>query len=399
MWPWVSPSSYLQLSSLILLICTISLYHLVSWCSFSDLYSSLFPPNMRSDEDKVEMIFLYGQAHRNIHETERLFNDAHPDRPVCRKYIRELVTKFTTTCSVKDAPRGGRPKVRNEEVDTLVLAEFCANPHQSVRLVAREREFSLGTVHAILKAHKFHPYKIKLVHEMNDDDPDRRLQFCEELLDQMRENLDYIKRICFSDEASFNLHGTVNRHNCRYWSNSNPHWFREAHTQHPQKINVWAGIFHNQIIGPFFFEENLTGEAYLHMLTHQIYPAIEASNVAQANDFQPIFQQDGAPPHFHRQVRASLDRQFPGRWIGRRGVIEWPARSPDMTPMDFFLWGYIKERVYETRPVNLADLQQRIVNVCAAITPEVFDNVRRHFESRLYFCQEVNGEHFEHLIA
>ncbi|KYN19914.1 hypothetical protein ALC57_07683 [Trachymyrmex cornetzi] len=54
--------------------------------------------------------------------------------------------------------------------------------------------------------------------------------------------------ICFSDEATFQLSGEVNRHNMRYWSDENPHWMKDIHTQHPLKINVWAGILCNQIV-------------------------------------------------------------------------------------------------------------------------------------------------------
>jgi hypothetical protein len=49
-----------------------------------------------------------------------------------------------------------------------------------------------------------------------------------------------------------------------------------------------------------------------------------------------ILMQDGAPPHLALDVRDWLDRRFPGRWLGRRGPHEWPARSPDLTPCDFF---------------------------------------------------------------
>ncbi|KAJ8962876.1 hypothetical protein NQ318_001284 [Aromia moschata] len=55
---------------------------------------------------------------------------------------------------------------------------------------------------------------------------------------------------------------------------------------------------------------------------------------------------DGAPPHFARQVRDFLNVEHPNRWIGRNGPIHWPARSPDLTPCDFYLWGYMKQLVY-----------------------------------------------------
>jgi len=56
------------------------------------------------------------------------------------------------------------------------------------------------------------------------------------------------------------------------------------------------------------------------------------------------FQQDGAPPHYHRDVRAYLDATYPNTWIGRRGSVEFPARSPDLTPMDFFSGDILKIR-------------------------------------------------------
>jgi hypothetical protein len=48
------------------------------------------------------------------------------------------------------------------------------------------------------------------------------------------------------------------------------------------------------------------------------------------------FQQDGMSPHFGINVRQYLEATFPGRWIGRRGAIEWPSRSPGLIPLDFF---------------------------------------------------------------
>ena len=56
------------------------------------------------------------------------------------------------------------------------------------------------------------------------------------------------------------------------------------------------------------------------------------------------FQQDGAPAHYAVSVRKWIDEHFPGRWISHRGAVEWPARSPNLTPLDFFLWEYSRIR-------------------------------------------------------
>lgn len=227
----------------------------------------------RSLEDKVEIIFLFGASQENFHETERRFNELHPDRPICRKYLRELIQKFRTTGSVANVKNPGRPRM-NEDVDFEIVSEFVEHPQSSTRSVARTIGVSQRKVVTTLKSNKFHPYKIHLHQELNEDDPDRRLQFCESMDTLMTGNPNIVKNICFSDESCFHLNGFVNRHNCRYWDTSNPHILRESHTQYPQKLNVWAGIFGNHIVGPIFFRNNLTGEHYLQMLREDIIPSI-----------------------------------------------------------------------------------------------------------------------------
>ena len=60
------------------------------------------------------------------------------------------------------------------------------------------------------------------------------------------------------------------------------------------------------------------------------------------------FQQDGAPAHFSYTVREYLNRPYLNCYIGRGGPVEWPARSSDLTHLDFYLRGHMKSVVYET---------------------------------------------------
>jgi hypothetical protein len=74
------------------------------------------------------------------------------------------------------------------------------------------------------------------------------------------------------------------------------------------------------------------------------------------------FQQDGAPPHCLEEVREYPNTRFPGRWIGRAAPIKWPLRSPDHTSLDFFLWGFSKDRVFvPTLPANVAELEVELL--------------------------------------
>ena len=80
-----------------------------------------------------------------------------------------------------------------------------------------------------------------------------------------------------------------------------------------------------------------------------------------------IFMQDGAPPYWTFDVRQWLHNHFPNRWIGRDGPIAWPPRSPDLTPADFFLWPYLKEKVRRRPPENLQQLEEVLIQECRAV--------------------------------
>ena len=66
-----------------------------------------------------------------------------------------------------------------------------------------------------------------------------------------------------------------------------------------------------------------------------------------------IFMQGGAPPHFSCFMTDVLNERFPDAWIGRGGPIPWPPPSPDLSPLDFFLWGYFKNLVYAEKIRNI----------------------------------------------
>lgn len=360
---------------------------------------------MYSLAEKVEIVFIYGSVNRCARRTAAVFNERHPDRSTSHRFVLDLIQKFTETGSVCRVKRTDR-RVLNEATQIEVLGHFAMNPTTSIRQIATATGISLGSVHKVTKLNKFHPYKMKICHELNEDDFDRRSEFCEQMIRMIDASNEIVKNICFSDECTFYLNGFVNKHNNRYWSDENPHIFTEGHTQYPQKINVWAGVLGDQVIGPVFIEGNLNGENYLNMLEDTINPliteAVENQLDADGNRFideeQLYFQQDGAPPHYVLPVREWLNDVFPNRWIGRRGPIEWPPRSPDMTPLDFFLWGHLKSVVYTPQPQSIAELRQRIIEECRSIRRDTFQKCREEFEARLYHCLASNGQHFENLL-
>lgn len=352
-----------------------------------------------NDERRV-MVFLRIDEGLSFRQISDRFHQMYPNRPKpAHSAIAKLFEKFRATASVFNRPKSGRPRSETgEHNEVLVLASVDMNMQQSIREVSMETGVSMTSVGRILRRHKFHPYGVFLTQELKESDFGHRLDFCEEFEIKMRDP-DFLKKVCWSDESTFHLSGYVNRHNCRYWSNENPHIIREEHTQYPKKRNVWAGILGDEIIGPFFIEGNLTADKYLSLLIDHIVPAMQISARIQNIPWEEVyFQQDGASPHYARIVRNYLNAVFPNRWIGRGGPIRWPARSPDLTPLDYFLWGFLKDRVFRTRPENLDEMCDRIIEFCAVPDDEMFERVRESFEERVFVCMSEAGKHFEHLL-
>ena len=108
--------------------------------------------------------------------------------------------------------------------------------------------------------------------------------------------------------------------------------------------------------------------------------------------------QDGAPPHFGLGVRQWYDETFPDHWIGRRGSVEWAPRSPDLNPLDFSVWGYLKAKVYGTKIRDRDHLHHRIAAEYRAISPEMVSNILENLVTRLHLCLENGGNHFENIM-
>src|SRR5579872_2781129 len=93
-----------------------------------------------------------------------------------------------------------------------------------------------------------------------------------------------------------------------------------------------------------------------------------------------------------------LNNIFPNRTISGHGTILWSARSPDLSPNDFFLWGYIKSKIYRhVKYHNLEELRQKVVEAFLSITPNMLSNARNGFYNRLGYCLAQQGDLFEQM--
>ncbi len=146
--------------------------------------------------------------------------------------------------------------------------------------------------------------------------------------------------------------------------------FDRPHIQ--DKLTVWIGFCgDNTIFGPIFFDNNVNGLVYLDMI-NKWYCPWAASEVRHTQEWchtkKVGWVQDGAPAHRRILVRDRLQKLFPNFVCGLDHNQVYPPRSTDLTPLDFYLWGYLKMKVFETPPANLQDLRNRNVWEVQALT-------------------------------
>ncbi|GFX73931.1 DUF4817 domain-containing protein [Trichonephila clavipes] len=188
-----------------------------------------------------------------------------------------------------------------------------------------------------------------MVQALKPTDKRLRKNFCVKF--QKRFDVDgFENTLVFTDEATFLLCGKVNRHNLRFGGPENVHGTLEHQRDSPK------------------LEEAVP-------------------------DF--ILQQDGASPHWNKNVREFLNKRLPHRWIGRTGsqdltYLHWPPRSPDLAPCDFFLWGFVKDKVFmRPLPQDLEELN--------SIARNMLSRVWQELDYRVDICCVTGGAHIKHL--
>ena len=138
----------------------------------------------------------------------------------------------------------------------------------------------------------------------------------------------------------------------------------------------------------------VTSDRYFEMLQSFVAPAL--NNFPQLQE--AWFQQDGATSHTARQSMAAVRELFCNHVTSRFCDIPWPPRSPDLSVCDFFLWGYLKNRVYTTRPRTMDELKQRIQDEVRGIPTEMLQQAMGNLNGRLKERIRTGGRHLHDVI-
>jgi hypothetical protein len=202
-------------------------------------------------------------------------------------------------------------------------------------------------------------------HDLLPNDYLRRLRFSQWFNQKCEEDPDFLDHVVIGDEASFVMDGEVNWHNVRrYAPKGHPREFNFNRSDCRAKLTVWAGLCGNGVIlGPYFFEGNVDGVAYLQMLHEYVLPLL--------------------PVHFRDHFENGL---FGDLWWAQDGALAHRLLE-------------VRDRLngFSSPPRDVNILRQRIIAEFNALrnNPNFITNAVRHMQKRTTLCVERNGGHVE----
>jgi hypothetical protein len=137
----------------------------------------------------------------------------------------------------------------------------------------------------------------------------------------------------------------------------------------------------------------VNGVRYRDMITEFLWPQLDGMDTKDM-----WFQQDVTTCHTAHEATELLREKFPDCVISRNGDQNWPPRLCDLTPCDFFLWGFVKSHVYANKPQTIPELKAEIQRVIGETEPQLCRNVIESLVKRPRVCQQSRGGYLSEIV-
>ncbi len=239
-----------------------------------------------------------------------------------RKAILDLVHEFEQHRTINDLPHSRRRSVHMQEKHNKICTVMEEKLPTSSRRVAQQVGISHTSTYHTMRSITY-PHRTHAQRELKEIDGPRRVKFRSWLFCYTRGLCTILDYIYFSDEAWFTLDGFINSQNYIVWSAKNPHTYHTT-LLHQQKIGAWTAILWKRMI---------TGVVHWNIMQQFI-------TLLERDEHNIVFQQDNA------RLRVTKERMEMLRKIFGDRIIEWPTYTPKLSPLNYFLWGMLKNEVH-----------------------------------------------------
>ena len=268
--------------------------------------------------------------------------------------------------------RPGRPRVSlDEEIEFLSKTTELSTRKMTDQLNEVGLDISRTSVRRRQKKMNMYSYRMPTGQSLTMDTVVAREKFAHSLGRDLQSGKIDLFNTAFTDECIILMDTKSNRQNTRFlrirgefddWEE-----VMEEHDVHGKSVHCHVTLhLRLGVVGPYFLDEiepgytTLTSERYCKLLVEDVIPSLQRG---LGEDFDSChFQQDGAGPHRGHVVRGLLSREFDRRLIGMDLACDnqWPAHSPDLSPLDYWFWSLIKRFVNGQEFTTVEELKQVI---------------------------------------
>uniref|UniRef100_A0AAR2JP33 Transposase Tc1-like domain-containing protein n=4 Tax=Pygocentrus nattereri TaxID=42514 RepID=A0AAR2JP33_PYGNA len=303
--------------------------------------------------------------------------------------VASIIRKWKKFGTTRTLPRAGRPSKLSDRGRRALVREVTKNPMITLSelqrsSVERGEPCRRTTISAAIHQSGLYGRVARRKPLLSKRHKAARLEFAKR---HLKDSQTMRNKILWSDETKIELFGV----------NARRHVWRKPGTAHHEantiptvkhgggSIMLW-GCFSAAGTGRLVrIEGKMNAAMYRDILDKNLLQS--ALDLRLGRRF--IFQQDNDPKH-----TAKISKQ----WLQDHSVnvlewpVEWPPRSPDLTPLDFYLWGHVKAIVYAVKIRDLQHLKLRILEACASISSAVLLSVCEEWEKRVALTIQHNGQ-------
>jgi transposase len=345
------------------------------------------------------------QTLREQRKGAKAIRSAYPEKRWSLETVKAICRRVDSRGSAVERKKGsGRPKTVRiaaniEQVEQLICSqENLPGTHKSTRQISAELGISHVSVWLIAKKDlNLSSFKRIPGQVLNNVTMQKRLTRCRKLL--RRFTAMNAKRLFFTDEKVFYLDPPANRSSSCVWSAgkkkdvSSNRLIRQR-AKFSRSVMASAGVCFGGK-GRLHFvpgQTKVNTTCYMDQLLSKL---IEDCRAVLGDHF--IFQQDGAPAHTANKTQDWLKQNTP-EFIKKD---EWPPNSPDLNPLDYFIWSAMLQRYeqHTPKPKSIDELKVVLQEIWDELPQESVDKAVLAFRKRLRACVRSDGGHFEHLLT
>ena len=325
-----------------------------------------------------------------FHMLQTAFEDECLSRSKCHEWFKRFKEGRTSTA---DDPRSGRPTVSTDDDHVAQVNDLVrSNRRLTIREMAEECNISFGSCQEIL-TEKLHMRRVaaKFVPRlMTEDQKQRRVRVCEELLEMANDNENFLKTIITGDETWVYGYDVETKAQSSQWktdTSPRPKKARQVKSNVKVMLTVffdWKGIVYHEFLPR---GETINRFRYLETLRH-LREAVRNKRPEMWASGEWMLHHDNAPVHSSLLIRDFCTKN-------EMTVVPQPPYSPDLAPADFFLFPKMKRPMKGERFDDVEAIKKKSLEELKSIPEEDFQRAFLQWKRRWEKCIATQGEYFE----